>query len=309
MTSAATNNLILCLHGFAQNGPTFSAKASGVRKALKKVGYQTLFLDAPIDLTPEDLPFEASSLGADSSSETLNYRGWFKTIPDFDIQPAFDSIKKVYEEHGPFVGILGFSQGAGLAGILLNNYDAVVGKEGAIDELKFGILYSNFKVTPEKYQKYYHPKIKIPTLHIMGELDTLVSNERSMAFYECCEESTATILKHPGGHYVPNTKEFVKKQVAWVQSIMGVQEVAAPPKQQKQPKQKKNKDKKPQAEQTASADATSTTTTTADAASDSSTTPASAATPASATTPAPAATSEEDELKKLSEEMDKLGTL
>ncbi|OWB57656.1 hypothetical protein B5S28_g3619 [[Candida] boidinii] len=300
MASTATNNLILCLHGFAQNGPTFSAKASGIRKALKKVGYQTLFLDAPLDLTPEDLPFEASSLGADSSTETLNYRGWFKTVPDFDIQPAFDSIKKVYQEHGPFVGILGFSQGAGLAGILLNNYDAVVGKEGAIDELKFGILYSNFKVTPEKYQKYYHPKIKIPTLHIMGELDTLVSNDRSMAFYECCEESTATVLKHPGGHYVPNTKEFVKKQVAWVQSIMGVQEVAAPAKPAKQPKQKKNKDKKPQGEQTAAAAATTTTETVTEIA---------AATSAPASTSAPTATSEEDELKKLSEEMDKLGTL
>ncbi|OWB78091.1 hypothetical protein B5S32_g2277 [[Candida] boidinii] len=301
MASTATNNLILCLHGFAQNGPTFSAKASGIRKALKKVGYQTLFLDAPLDLTPEDLPFEASSLGADSSTETLNYRGWFKTVPDFDIQPAFDSIKKVYQEHGPFVGILGFSQGAGLAGILLNNYDAVVGKEGAIDELKFGILYSNFKVTPEKYQKYYHPKIKIPTLHIMGELDTLVSNDRSMAFYECCEESTATVLKHPGGHYVPNTKEFVKKQVAWVQSIMGVQEVAAPAKPAKQPKQKKNKDKKPQGEQTAAAAATTTTTETV--------TEIAAATSAPASTSAPTATFEEDELKKLSEEMDKLGTL
>lgn len=296
MASTATNNLILCLHGFAQNGPTFSAKASGIRKALKKVGYQTLFLDAPLDLTPEDLPFEASSLGADSSTETLNYRGWFKTVPDFDIQPAFDSIKKVYQEHGPFVGILGFSQGAGLAGILLNNYDAVVGKEGAIDELKFGILYSNFKVTPEKYQKYYHPKIKIPTLHIMGELDTLVSNDRSMAFYECCEESTATVLKHPGGHYVPNTKEFVKKQVAWVQSIMGVQEVAAPVKPAKQPKQKKNKDKKPQGEQAATT--TAATTTTSEKAAET-----------TAATSAPTATSEEDELKKLSEEMDKLGTL
>lgn len=219
MSQKVVKGTILCLHGFAQNGVVFSVKASGIRKALKKAGYHTVFIDAPIVLTPADLPFAAAKLGADDKAEDVNFRGWVYTQAEkFDIQPSLDVVKKAYEEHGPFVGIMGFSQGSGITGAILSSFNEVVGDEKATEALKFAILYSGFKFDNESVQHYYDKRITLPTLHVIGELDTLVSNERSLKFAELCDD--ATILKHPGGHYCPSTKDLLKKEVAWVTSVV-----------------------------------------------------------------------------------------
>lgn len=219
MSQKTIKGTILCLHGFAQNGVVFSVKASGIRKALKKAGYHTVFVDAPIQLTPADLPFAASSLGADDKAEETNFRGWVYTTPEkFDIQPAFDVVKKAYEEHGPFVGIMGFSQGSGITGVLLSSYNEIIGDDKALDSLKFAIIYSGFKFEHPSVQHYYEKKINIPTLHVMGELDTLVSNERSQELADIFEGSV--VLKHPGGHYCPSTKDLLKNEVGWVSSVV-----------------------------------------------------------------------------------------
>lgn len=223
MSQKVMKGTILCLHGFAQNGKVFSVKASGIRKALKKAGYHTVFIDGPIKLTPADLPFAASSLGADDKAEEVDFRGWVYTQPEkFDIQPSLDTIKKAWEEHGPFVGIMGFSQGSGVVGALLSTFDKVVGDEKAFEHLKFAILYSGFKLENPSAQHYYEKKVTLPTLHVIGELDTLVANERSLAFAEICENYT--ILKHPGGHYCPSTKDLLKQEVAWVESVLAGEE-------------------------------------------------------------------------------------
>lgn len=219
MSQKAAKGTVLCLHGFAQNGAVFSAKASGIRKMLKKAGYHTIFIDAPIKLTPADLPFAASSLGADDKADEVDFRGWVYTQADrFDIQPSLDVVKKAYEEHGPFIGIMGFSQGSGIVGAIISSFNEVVGDEKAIDSLKFAILYSGFKFDNESVQNYYEKRITLPTLHVMGELDTLVSNERSQVLADLCDN--AVVLKHPGGHYCPSTKDLLKTEVAWVSDVV-----------------------------------------------------------------------------------------
>lgn len=219
MSQKAIKGTILCLHGFAQNGVVFSTKASGIRKMLKKAGYHTVFIDGPIELTPADLPFVASSLGADDKAEEIKFRGWVYTQADkFDIQPSLDAIKKAYVESGPFIGIMGFSQGSGIIGAILSSFDKVVGDEKALDHLKFAIIYSGFIFENESVQHFYEKRISLPTLHVMGELDTLVSNERSQKLADLCEN--ATVLKHPGGHYCPSTKDLLKTEVAWVNQVV-----------------------------------------------------------------------------------------
>lgn len=219
MSQKAVKGTILCLHGFAQNGVVFSTKASGIRKMLKKAGYHTVFIDGPIELTPADLPFAASSLGADEKAPEVKFRGWVYTQAEkFDIQPSLDAIKKAYQESRPFVGIIGFSQGSGIAGAILSSFDEVVGDKKALDHLKFAILYSGFIFDNKSVQHYYEKKITLPTLHVIGELDTLVSNERSQKLADLCEN--ATVMKHPGGHYCPSTKDLLKAEIAWVTSVV-----------------------------------------------------------------------------------------
>lgn len=209
---------ILVLHGFAQNGPNFSIKASGIRKMLKKAGYHTVFVNGPIKLAATDMPFEVQT-GEGESFDDLNMRGWTYTQPGkFDIQPSLDTVKAAYETDGPFVGLMGFSQGAGVVGTILSRYPQVVGNEKAKDELKFAMMYSGFVYKDPSVAKFYEKRIELPTLHIMGELDTVVSNERSMALVDICDH--ATVMKHPGGHYVPSQKPLLRNEVAWIESVV-----------------------------------------------------------------------------------------
>lgn len=229
---------ILCLHGFAQTASVFAAKSSGIRKMLKKEHVETYYLDGPIVLTNDDLPFDASSLGAGADTE---FRGWWKIDDDFDITPAVDAVKSAIKEHGPFDAVMGFSQGAALAQYLTENMSEL----GNTKPIKFGIYFSGFLGSNMQVNaKYLAHKISVPTLHILGESDSLVSNDRSLLIAEeYCEN--ATVFKHPGGHYVPNQKPIVKQWVNWVmgalegktaQELLNSTEPAATPKEIEDPK-------------------------------------------------------------------------
>lgn len=214
---------VLCLHGFVQSGDIFKLKSSGLRKSLKKIGLETCYLTAPIKIVPADLPFDLSEEDLQkrygAGGDDKEYRGWWvRNKPDYDIEETLESIKSCVEKEGPFVGLIGFSQGAGLAAMISPNFSQLFGQS---DPLKFAIFYSGFKVVDNPVlDKYYKTKISIPTLHVIGELDTVVTNERSMRLYdECCEPKSATILKHPGGHFVPNARNIVDKEIAWLQNV------------------------------------------------------------------------------------------
>ncbi|ODQ64819.1 FSH1-domain-containing protein [Nadsonia fulvescens var. elongata DSM 6958] len=213
---------ILCLHGFVQTGSVFARKSSAVRKALKKIGYETVYLTAPVKLQPADLPFEkdqgVSSLGG--STEEEDYRSWWPTreaAPNYyDLTEAFKSVTEVIETQGPFEGILGFSQGAGFAGLLCNHIHKLHASQ---PPLSFAIFYSGFRVLVEQHQQYYEGGINIPTLHILGSLDSVVPDERSAKLVNICNEANRTVFTHPGGHFVPNTKNAVNVLVSWLTKL------------------------------------------------------------------------------------------
>lgn len=201
---------VLCLHGYTQNGSLFARKASAIRKALAKVGYESYFLSAPITIDPSDLNFPVE----DGASNMLSWWPPNERDPNYyNLDSAFDTIKEAVESHGPFVGILGFSQGAGLAAVVTRQLPTLVPSH---PPLKFAVLYSGFKLKPEKYAHFYTPKLATPTLHVMGTLDTIVSEERSMALYEACE--SPQILRHPGGHYVPSQKPVIDAVIGFIKS-------------------------------------------------------------------------------------------
>ena len=208
---------ILFLHGFAQNGSVFARKASGLRKALAKLGYETVFLDAPIKIDTTDLPFE--SLNSDAAA--ADFRSWWphnvSTQDHYTMDKALESIKESINTNGPYDGIVGFSQGAGFAGLLLNIFDQLVPEKQSA--LKFAVLYSGFRAQPEVLQHYYTPAITTPSLHILGSLDTVVSEERTLKLFDACTEDTRTLLRHPGGHFVPNAKPYIKAVTDFISKL------------------------------------------------------------------------------------------
>ncbi len=73
--------------------------------------------------------------------------------------------------------------------------------------LRFAAVYSGFWGPPPDLGWLYDPPIRTPTLHFLGSLDTVVDEERSQALVERCVDPI--VLVHPGGHYVPVSKDWV----------------------------------------------------------------------------------------------------
>lgn len=203
---------ILCLHGYTQSASIYAKKASGLRKLLQKNGHELVFIDGPVKVELQDLPFEPGPDMADA-----DMRAWWvvkEGDPRYlDFRPAFDCLKQTIIDQGPFDAVLGFSQGAGLTAMLLKELPKLVPDHPPI---KFAVMYSGFKLQQEQNQHFYEPKFTTPALHVMGSLDTVVPPERSMMLYDCWVPEKRTLLTHPGGHYTPSQKPMLQAVLKFV---------------------------------------------------------------------------------------------
>ncbi|GEQ68151.1 hypothetical protein JCM33374_g1818 [Metschnikowia sp. JCM 33374] len=273
---------VLFLHGFTQSSSVFYAKTSALRKKLKSLKYQSVYLNAPFNLTPSQLPSsdalsKFNSVAAEPDEDT-NYRAWWfkdaegkvklddaistirQYIDNGTILPGSPEDEKIKADHlaelgshdsgtsgntsasdspdaassessasakasgslnsPPIVGIIGFSQGACLGGALVEKFEATFGVP-----LKFAILYSGFKLDTKlmpEYSSFYTnddgESTKTRLLHVIGELDTIVGDDRAYTLYDISKKNSH-VLKHPGGHFVPNSKLMVNQVTNWIQSL------------------------------------------------------------------------------------------
>lgn len=128
-------------------------------------------------------------------------------------------------------GVIGFSQGGAMAALVASAMEP--GREVPVEHvgwvkkvkgankgkpLKFAVSYSGFFATPEDLAWLYEPKVRTPTLHFLGSLDVVVEESRVRALVERCEDPLLVV--HPGGHYVPISKEWVMPLVGFVKNCM-----------------------------------------------------------------------------------------
>lgn len=248
---------VLLLHGYTQSGPLFSARTRALHKAFSKIfsprPVQFSFPTGPIRLKPADVPGfpssdqlngtaqspqkgdEVEAYGwwqrKDSSNEGIVYRG---------IEEGLAAIAKHIREEGPFDGVIGFSQGATAAGMVasllegeyrLQAFERVEQKgelrypesfregNGFVQApLKFAVVYSGFRAPGKRYDGFYIPKIKTKMLHFIGQVDTVVEEERSMVLVACCEGEK--VVKHPGGHFLPSQRPWLDACVGFVKEAL-----------------------------------------------------------------------------------------
>ena len=232
---------ILMLHGFVQSDRIFSAKTGGLRKALKKMGYELDYPCAPILVDKSSLMSSSSQkeveasvakqfntdlgVGKDGSENQLY--GWWQRKAGGDFysyeipQNTLDFLRQYIVENGPYDGVIGFSQGGGMGAYLVSDLNNLLNlsKEQQPD-LKFFVAFSAFRLEPEQYAQHFktHP-ISVPTLVIKGELDTVVSETRVMSLYDAILPQYRALLKHHGGHFIPNQKPFLNQVCGWIQSV------------------------------------------------------------------------------------------
>ncbi|KAK9455100.1 serine hydrolase FSH [Dipodascopsis uninucleata] len=210
---------ILFLHGFTQSGDLLSRKTSGLNKVLESIGIQCYYPTAPIKCLLADVQDGNSSKGIFDFNDN-SYCWWNlsldeKEYPKIDVSWQF--LAEYIRKEGPFDGVAGFSQGGAMAGMLVNKIQSLVPEH---PPFKLLMVYSGYTSKIKIYQHLYEPLISIPSLHVLGSLDTVVEQHESLKLVKKCVPGTATTYYHPGGHFIPASKEFCNITVAFVQKAM-----------------------------------------------------------------------------------------
>ncbi|KAE8416177.1 serine hydrolase FSH [Aspergillus pseudocaelatus] len=251
---------LLMLHGYTQSGPLFHAKSRALIKHLTKAfplhDVTATYPTGPLRLNPADIPgYEPSQ---ETPTEPLEAYGWFRrsntaSPPEYlGLEDGLAAVAKVMSEEGPFDGVIGFSQGAAMAAMVVSLLepgrkeafarflDANVASEGkgeadavvsgvpfpkAFEELshppfKFALCYSGFRSPGARYRGFYEsPALQTPILHILGSLDAVVEESRSRALVEACAgdpEKEGKVVWHPGGHFLPSQRPYLDAAVRFI---------------------------------------------------------------------------------------------
>jgi hypothetical protein len=106
-----------------------------------------------------------------------------------DLDGFPDSIRFLVEyiqKNGPFDGVLGFSQGAGLAVLLLlilsqDDWRGRFNIPSHVPQFRLAIILSGFRFQTPNFADYYtRGMLDIPTMHVYSDQDTIISVDRSL---------------------------------------------------------------------------------------------------------------------------------
>ncbi|NWV00782.1 OVCA2 Esterase, partial [Upupa epops] len=187
---------LLGLHGYRQSGRRFRQRTGSLRKALR--GRAELVEVSAPHIVP----------GGEDDDGDDPPRGWWFTGPGtFEagvaaaepagLDKSLEVVAEALAEHGPFDGLLGFSQGAALAAMVC----ALRARGDPRFPVAFAILVAGFVSRAPSHDHFYREPIALPTLHVVGDTDAVIaaslSRELALHFVE------PVILSHPGGHFIP----------------------------------------------------------------------------------------------------------
>jgi hypothetical protein len=168
---------ILGLHGYHGSGAVLRRQLDPLAERLD---------DIAEFVTPDAPSFAAGDFG-----------WWHGTFPGtrrpFSGWPLTEAWLKTLS-FTEFDGVLGFSQGAALAGLLA----------GLRDDLGFAVLAGGF-VSPEPGHRSLYRSLsgsRVPSLHLIGDIDSIVDPMESTRLAELFTDPI--VARHPGGHVIPS---------------------------------------------------------------------------------------------------------
>lgn len=158
------------------------------------------------------------------------------------LETTFPFIAGIMRAEGPFDGVVGFSQGAALAGLLASALEkdrvfpeADMGFPSPFEEdqndnnrkrwhppLKFAVIYSGLRVMDVRCRGFYeNGGIKeTRVLHVIGGVDSVLDERRSRALVDCCGSGGKEVVVHPGGHFVPSQRPWLDAVVGFVREVI-----------------------------------------------------------------------------------------
>jgi len=237
-TTTTANNkkkrTCLCFHGFSQNGVVFRQRTGSARTKKLKREYDFVFVDAPhrVDgVFDDDDDDDDEKEGKNEGKRTEEEKGggdarswwlagenvesgvskasdgtWVRPAKSQKIVSWEESAKAiedaVKENEGRVDAFVGFSQGATLIAILKRvKPEIFAGVKRVVSVAGFDPLDARF------YDS--EAKIDVPSMHVHGKNDALVTRDRSDRLREqFYDADKAIVFEHDGGHGVPTSKEF-----------------------------------------------------------------------------------------------------
>ncbi|CAK5263386.1 unnamed protein product, partial [Mycena citricolor] len=222
MSTISTPVKVLVLHGYSQNASIFSKRLGALRKQCGKA-VDFVFIDGPIILQPADLMGAASttSLGSEEGAEA---RGWFKwNASKNEAEGLAESLVMIRDllKSQRFDGVFGFSQGAGMAGLLSAMLERpesyppfLIYGQPPHPPFKFCVAVSGFRLNGAIGDSVFATTYKTPTLHVIGKTDIIVVEERSRKLVDLNE--SPRVEEHDGGHFVPSKGNWRKFLAAYL---------------------------------------------------------------------------------------------
>lgn len=211
-------------------------------------GLQLIYPTGPIRLSPSNLiSIKNESSNSDEVSDTW---GWWTRDSDTDLykglEEGLECIAHVIYENNGIDGVIGFSQGAAAAALVASlleperphAFEKMLDKEKRAlpfpeawrnlaslcpDGLKFAVAYSGFLPSHSAYQAFFEPSIQTPFLHFIGMLDSVVSEERTLALVDKCAVEKRKVVFHQGAHFVPTSKQMTEVLIKFIQDCLKVQ--------------------------------------------------------------------------------------
>ncbi|KAI1333057.1 serine hydrolase FSH [Xylariaceae sp. FL0255] len=193
---------ILCLHGSGTNAAIFHIQSIRLGRLLQS-RFELVFVDGFYECPPgpEVLPF----------FEGMEpYMKWIHDIDGKDSRPwdDLDRLVEIYNTKGPFVGILGFSQGAKASTHLLHWLE----QRG--NQLDFAVLFGGtvpdrLKIGVSEWDELVRPTIITRSIHIHGEDDPW--RNESIALLDHYDKPSRVLFTFPGGHHFPIDPDFNQK--------------------------------------------------------------------------------------------------
>ncbi len=191
-----------------------------MRKSLKNYA-EFIFCESPHIIPKQTKKDNESDQNEEKKLNELNLqeeKGWWFSFSDksydacqitdcdFGFTESLDYIDDLFKQQGPFDGIFAFSQGASFGSILCRLSFTNSEKYNFI-RFKFAILVAGFKSGQIQHDIYYDldNKINIPSLHLIGTSDKVISSEMSLKLTDYF--SNAKVHMHDGGHFIPVNAE------------------------------------------------------------------------------------------------------
>ncbi|KAG6477419.1 esterase AGAP003155-like [Zingiber officinale] len=188
----------LCLHGFRTSGEIMRTQV---------VGKWPEEVTARLDLVFPDAPFPAEGKSDVDGIFPPPYYEWFQFDKSFmeyrNLNECFAYIENLMIEHGPFDGLMGFSQGAILSSALVGLQSRGLALT-RVAKVKYLVVIGGAKFqSPAVVKKAYPSPPDCTSLHFLGDMDFLKASGEALL------ESFVNpyIIRHPKGHTVPRLDE------------------------------------------------------------------------------------------------------